>query len=154
MIKLTMSRVVNIILLIILIFLSIIIFKTCNDISKIDGIEKAVEAYINFSSITIGFFATVISMLTVLLKQKFFNKVIDKKTAKHDFILIGILTILFGFISLILAVIISFIIANGTINYYISNSICVIFLSTATIYIVNLALFLLVTLFSIFSDIE
>lgn len=152
--RLTLTRSINISSITVLLVSGILIGINTNNITKIGGTDKAIEAYINFSSITIGFFATVISILTVLIKQKFFSQVMSKESAKYDFILIGVLTIICGFISLILAVILSFVIGNGKINDCLSNIIGIVFLISAIMYIINLMLFLLVTLFSIFSDLD
>ncbi|MCI2848325.1 hypothetical protein [Staphylococcus hominis] len=152
--KLTLTRSINIGSIIVLLLLGILVGIKTNNITKIDGTDKAIEAYINFSSITVGFFATVISILTVLIKQKFFSQVMSKKSAKSDFIFIGVMTISCGFISLVLAVILSFIIGNGKVNDCFSNIIGIVFLISAIMYVINLMIFLLVTLVSIFSDLD
>lgn len=117
------------------------------------GTATAIDAYINFASITIGFLATVISMLFVLVKQDFMKEVLAKKESKQDFIMLGSISILTGFISIILAVILTFIIANGNVVGTFSKSISIILIDVIIIYIVNVVLFLLVNLISIFVDV-
>ncbi|HAR6425388.1 TPA: hypothetical protein I1802_000024 [Staphylococcus pseudintermedius] len=120
------------------------------DISRYRGTLTALDAYINFASISIGFLATVISMLTVLIKQKYLGSVLNSKKAKEDFIILGVISIVTGFLSVILAVVLTFIIANGNTGNAISVTISILFVSSSIFYLYNLFLFILINLLSIF----
>lgn len=141
-------------LLLFIICIGVMILLSCfglADISKFSGSLTALDAYINFTSISIGFLATVISMLTVLIKQKYLASVLNNKKAKVDFIILGVISIITGFLSVILAVVLTFIIANKNVDTLLSLILSIIFAISSIFYLYNLFLFILINLLSIFS---
>ncbi|ULG74173.1 hypothetical protein [Macrococcus brunensis] len=149
----TFSKISNLIIFILMTILIYIGYKVKFDISVFKGTSTALEAYINFSSISLGFLGTIISMVTVLSKQPFLQSVLSKKEAKADFILLGIMTLLSGFITIILAVSLTFIIGNENTGNNISLFTGNILIALIILYFWNFILFLIINLFSIFNDV-
>ncbi len=151
--KITFPRWTNVIILIMVIIGSILAF--CKDLNllSLEGTASAIDAYINFSSITIGFLATLISMLFVLAKQDFLKNLLAKREAKVDFVVLGCISIVTGFVSLILSVITTFLIANGNNCGPISLIIGILLIDFIIFYLVNVILFLIVNLISVFIDV-
>lgn len=149
----TISKIINIAILIIAIIGLCLCIHNNFDISVHKGTETALEAYINFSSISLGFLGTIISMVTVLSKQDFLKSVLAKQEAKKDFIMLGALSVVCGLISIILSVSLTFIIGNtstGTIySFWVSNILWISIL----FYFINFIMFLIINLFSIFSEV-
>ncbi|MBE9453173.1 hypothetical protein IM157_03640 [Staphylococcus epidermidis] len=146
------TKISNLLLLIIcIVVMKVLYCYGLADISKFSGSLTALDAYINFTSISIGFLATVISMLTVLIKQKYLGSVLNNKEAKVDFIILGVISIISGFLSVILAVVLTFIIANKNLDTLSSLILSIIFSISSIFYLYNLFLFILINLLSIFS---
>lgn len=136
--KVTFVRISNALLFISCFVLIIILYsRGLLNVSQYKGTLTALDAYINFTSISIGFLATVISMLTVIIKQKYLGSVLSDKTAKQDFIILGVISIITGFISVIIAVILTFIISNGNIEALVSTIMSAIFIFASVFYLYN-----------------
>lgn len=136
--KVTFVRISNALLFISCFVLIIILYsRGLLNVSQYKGTLTALDAYINFTSISIGFLATVISMLTVIIKQIYLGSVLSDKTAKQDFIILGVISIITGFISVIIAVILTFIISNGNIEALVSTIMSAIFIFAFVFYLYN-----------------
>lgn len=147
----TFTKWSNLLLLLICIIMTVILaLNELVDISKFKGSLTALDAYINFTSISLGFLATVISMLTILVKQKYLGSVLDEPRARVDFIILGTISIVTGFLSVILAVILTFIIANENPENSLSLIFSILFAISSIFYLYNLFLFILINLLSIF----
>ncbi|PTI99150.1 hypothetical protein [Staphylococcus simulans] len=148
----TFTKWSNLLLLLICIIMTVILaLNELVDISKFKGSLTALDAYINFTSISLGFLATVISMLTILVKQKYLGSVLNDSNARMDFIILGVISIVTGFLSVIFAVILTFVIANENVGNLVSLITSILFASSSIFYLYNLFLFILINLLSIFS---
>ena len=95
-------------ILMMLMFFSCSIFYLSFNVFELYGVEnfiKVLDGYLLFSSITIGFFGTCISILATLLHSPLLKALFSKTNYKIQFAVITLLTMFFGIGGIILTVI-------------------------------------------------
>lgn len=75
------------------------------ELYSVENFIKVLDGYLLFSSITIGFFGTCISILATLLHSPLLKELFSKTNYKIQFALITLLTMFFGISGIILTVI-------------------------------------------------
>ncbi len=134
------------------IVVAIIVFIKKINFFSLNGFEQALSGYLNVSSITLGFFATSISIIASIMTTKLVKEILGDEEYTKQFLYLLIATIVTGISSIVFTIVFQVYIqgkAGQPTNFYnISSPTQIIFSSVWSLlvvaYSVYLALFLYV----------
>ncbi|WP_341961249.1 hypothetical protein NM897_15390 [Planococcus maritimus] len=124
-----------------------IISRNYANMFKIEGFGLALEGYLLFASITLGFFGTCISILASFINTNIIQDILQTKTYKYDFILIAGVTVFTGFFSIVLTIIHQIMIVNTSLSIEFQRNINGLWSFLAVSYLLYLSLFIVVAFF-------
>ncbi|WP_422124306.1 hypothetical protein DHX103_05670 [Planococcus sp. X10-3] len=122
------------------------LFSRFTSIYKINGFELALEGVLLFGSITLGFFATCISILATFINTNIVQDIIRTIAFKIDFILIAAVTVSSGFFGIIFTVIFQILIENQSASANVMGWVAGVWSGLTFSYFSYLILFMIVAL--------
>lgn len=128
---------------------SLIINKVFN-LYDLTGFDKALEGFLLFASITLGFFGTCISILPSLIKSDIVKDILNIKGYKFDFILITLFTIVTGFVGIVTTITFQILLENKAIPVLVQNLVTRLWVGLSVSYLTYLCLFVIMIMMILF----
>lgn len=83
---------------------------------KIDGFDKALESVLQFSSISLGFYGTCMSVLASIFNTKVVKGIMKDKEDRMEFIIIACSTLIVGFLTVVTTIVYQVMIENKNVS--------------------------------------
>lgn len=120
-------------------------------IFKFKGFDKALDGILLLSSICLGFYGACLSVLASIFNTKIVREVMNDKNYRFEFIMVSILSLLTGFILVMITIIYQVLMENGEVAFSIMNITNAFWLFFLFIFLASSLLFI-ITSFIIFFE--
>ncbi|APC46485.1 hypothetical protein B4065_0148 [Caldibacillus thermoamylovorans] len=137
--------------LIISVISGVLVYKFTS-LYKIDGFDKALESVLQFSSISLGFYGTCMSVLASIFNTKVVKGIMKDKEDRMEFIIIACSTLIIGFLTVITTIVYQVMIENKNVSNLCLDLISSFWSSVCVMFICTIFLFTIISFLIFFNN--
>lgn len=121
---------------------------------EIKGSDKALDGVLLFSSISLGFYGACLSVLASIFNTKVIKEIMGDQEERREFLVVSGLTLLVGFLSVVLTIVYQVLIANDPTNILLLNLFNSIWFLIVILFMSMQILFVLIIFIILFNNKE